>query len=327
MVLIMSINEDLKTADIISWLLHYEIPFIRINENTRVKVESFSIKEDVEFSLVIENPHTKDVSIKSSEITGFWYRRGKLNPVYPYVRTNDQEHYNAFASRLNYYLHLESNVITEAIYNYLTKRKSINSFAKSEANKIDYLILAKEVGFDIPNTLIGNNKDSISKFVEQQPTISKSLFVGGWSLPKVSFGAGTNVLTKQKLDELPNSFFHSCIQEQLDKAYELRIFYLHGKCYASAIFSQNDKQTSVDFRYYNKSKPNRTPPYKLPIEVVNKIRDFMSKAELNCGSLDIVVTKDKRYVFLEVNPIGQFTQVSYPCNYYLERTIAQYFKR
>ena len=34
-----------------------------------------------------------------------------------------------------------------------------------------------------------------------------------------------------------------------------------GTFYSSAIFSQNDPKTSVDFRNYNKDKPNRTPPY------------------------------------------------------------------
>ena len=50
----------------------------------------------------------------------------------------------------------------------------------------------------------------------------------------------------------------------------------------------------------------------------------MQKLDMNSGSIDMVVTKDKRYVFLEVNPIGQFKQVSYPCNYYLEKEVAKY---
>jgi hypothetical protein len=36
------------------------------------------------------------------------------------------------------------------------------------------------------------------------------------------------------------------------------------------------------------------------------------------------MTKKGEYVFLEVNPIGQFGMVSAPCNYNLEKKIAQY---
>jgi D-alanine-D-alanine ligase-like ATP-grasp enzyme len=52
----------------------------------------------------------------------------------------------------------------------------------------------------------------------------------------------------------------------------------------------------------------------------------MDKTNMKSGSIDILVGKDKRYYFLEVNPIGQFYQVSYPCNFYLEKRIAKYFK-
>jgi hypothetical protein len=38
----------------------------------------------------------------------------------------------------------------------------------------------------------------------------------------------------------------------------------------------------------------------------------------------MIVTPEKKYVFLEVNPIGQFNQVSIPCNYFLEKKIADY---
>jgi D-alanine-D-alanine ligase-like ATP-grasp enzyme len=50
---------------------------------------------------------------------------------------------------------------------------------------------------------------------------------------------------------------------------------------------------------------------------------MMQKADLNCGSLDLIKSKDGRYVFLEVNPSGQFGMVSYPCNYYLEEEVAK----
>ena len=49
----------------------------------------------------------------------------------------------------------------------------------------------------------------------------------------------------------------------------------------------------------------------------------MRKLKLDSGSIDIIVTNKGEYVFLEVNPVGHFTQVSSPCNYYLEKEIAE----
>ena len=50
----------------------------------------------------------------------------------------------------------------------------------------------------------------------------------------------------------------------------------------------------------------------------------MSKLNLNCGSLDLVLDNNGIYYYLEVNPVGQFGMVSFPCNYYLEKKIAEF---
>ena len=48
----------------------------------------------------------------------------------------------------------------------------------------------------------------------------------------------------------------------------------------------------------------------------------MKLLNLNSGSLDLIRAADGKYVFLEINPVGQFGMVSYPCNYNIEKEIA-----
>ena len=50
----------------------------------------------------------------------------------------------------------------------------------------------------------------------------------------------------------------------------------------------------------------------------------MYKLELNSGSIDLILDKKNRFVFLEINPIGQFGMTSFPCNYSIEKEIAKY---
>ena len=113
------------------------------------------------------------------------------------------------------------------------------------------------------------------------------------------------------------------IQKEIEKTYEIRVFYLHKELYSMAIFSQNDKQTETDFRQYNYKNPNRTVPIKLDKKTEKKIVNFMQSMALNCGSLDFIKSKDGFVYFLEVNPVGQFGMVSHPCNYNLEMLIAK----
>jgi glutathione synthase/RimK-type ligase-like ATP-grasp enzyme len=54
----------------------------------------------------------------------------------------------------------------------------------------------------------------------------------------------------------------------------------------------------------------------------------MSILKLNTGSVDLIFSEeDNKYYFLEVNPMGQFGMVSKPCNYYLEKEMAQYLTK
>ena len=50
----------------------------------------------------------------------------------------------------------------------------------------------------------------------------------------------------------------------------------------------------------------------------------MDSLNYNMGSLDVIKTKEGKYVFLEINPYGQFGMTSVPCNYYLDEKIAKF---
>lgn len=50
----------------------------------------------------------------------------------------------------------------------------------------------------------------------------------------------------------------------------------------------------------------------------------MKLMELNIGSLDFIKGKDGKLYFLEVNYMGQFGMVDYPCNYGIHRSICDY---
>lgn len=116
--------------------------------------------------------------------------------------------------------------------------------------------------------------------------------------------------------------FSFVISKKIDKLFEVRVFYLAGEFYSMAIFSQEDTQTETDFRNYNLTDPNRTVPFILPDKIRQKLSLLMNKLDLNSGSIDIIVSKELKFYFLEINPIGQFGMVSYPCNYYLEKSFA-----
>jgi len=338
MVLIMSNETDLTTNDVIDWFRYFNIPFLRIDRTTKIEVPDFNISNaEIDFTMIIHCLHSEPVQIKYSEITGFWYRRGDLNIETENFTIDEKDETAALIQKaVNFYLNMEKDVIKSTVLNLLAKKKSIGNFFHRDTNKLEDLVIAKEVGLDVPNTTVTSDSKVLKKFFEEnEKLITKSLCnvrpqftkntTNNVAKEYYSFGAHTSSVTENDIGKYDVLGFPSYIQEEIEKALELRVFYLHGETHAVAIFSQNDEQTKLDFRNYNTNRPNRTPPFNLPGEIKDKIKAFMNFKNHNSGSIDLIYTKDKRYVFLELNPIGQFYQVSHPGNYYLEKTIAKYF--
>jgi glutathione synthase/RimK-type ligase-like ATP-grasp enzyme len=74
---------------------------------------------------------------------------------------------------------------------------------------------------------------------------------------------------------------------------------------ATKLNSQLDEDTKLDWRAMRGNNLS-VEPYKLPIEIENRLRNFMDKLNIVFGSFDFIVTHDNKYVFLEVNEQGQF---------------------
>jgi glutathione synthase/RimK-type ligase-like ATP-grasp enzyme len=119
-----------------------------------------------------------------------------------------------------------------------------------------------------------------------------------------------------------DSFSNSLVQKEVKKKFEIRSFFFNRTFYSSAIFSQENTKTTLDFRNYDYENPNRVVPYKLPEEIENKLLQLADRFSLKSGSYDLAYDDQGDYVLFEVNPVGQFEQVTSPCNYKIHQLIA-----
>jgi len=222
----------------------------------------------------------------------------------------------------------EISVLIAFIHYALEKKceRKVGSAASSSVNKLHVMDVAKMAGLSVPETYVVTSREDIHALLEKVDSgiITKALSDGVYTFTKErGYYSYTEKLTVENIHTLPDYFFPSLLQMQINKKFELRVFYLKGTFYAMAIFSQRDKTTAVDFRKYNTEKPNRQVPFQLPAAVTDKLQKVMDQLSLDTGSIDLIVDEFNEYIFLEVNPIGQFSMTSVPCNYYLERKIAQ----
>jgi ATP-GRASP peptide maturase of grasp-with-spasm system len=309
LILILIISQDSfesTTNSVIDWIDYYNSPWERVN--------GIDLISEVETCLQDQDSSTSYSVMWCRRVLSFNNFKSLLMNN---IETADIDKYyrKEIRSLLNYQLKsFDSRFIVNE--NYLLNPE----------NKLEVLTLARKHGLKIPNSVIVNSKKGLLKFSESNENfITKGISgSGSVQLGNNVYSSYTIDVDHENLSELNETFVPCLLQEKLEKDYEIRAFYLDGEFYNMAIFSQSDEQTSTDFRKYNRQKMNRMVPYILPREIEQKLISLMDSLKLNTGSIDIVKTTAGEYVFLEVNPEGQFGMVSHPCNYHLEEKMAKY---
>lgn len=314
MVLIISIQNDFSTFEVIKWLKYLNVPYWVIYREDIYTLEKLEISKLNKTTIIIKNSKS-NIELDLSKVKLVWFRRGDLN--FPKVSFNSIKPKD-FKSTLIAFLHEEKKVMMEFIYSYLEEKSKINDYRRRSMNKLEVLNKASGLGLNIPNTSIVSRKKYLPKKRNITKPISETMH---YCIGVYKFTTYTSEVDQ---DKVHNNFFYSLVQEKIEKECDLRIYYCFGKFYTMAIMSQSDDQTSIDFRKYihNNDRANRQFCFKLPIEIEEKLNTLMKYFSLETGSIDMVMSKNGLFYFLEVNPIGQFGMVSYPCNYYLERNLA-----
>lgn len=305
MILLISADNDTMTDEICTWLSYQNKEFVRLNESQHITKVFLDFKESI-FKISINNTEYNLNDFKS-----VFYRNGGI-----YYDLPKQEIEN---SLLEFY-NSEYKSITEFICHYL-KINGANIFGNlftKEVNKLEVLFLAKSLGLKIPDTYILSQLkdfakiDSVQKYITKAVSEMKPVFVENALYLNYTHEIDINNLQSKKENIIP-----SLIQEKIHNIYEVRVFFFEKKIWAVATFDFSD---SVDIRNI-KDSDKKYLPCKLPIEIQRKILKMAKILDLKCGTIDLIKSNDDFY-FLEVNPLGQFHQVSYYGNYQIEKYIA-----
>jgi glutathione synthase/RimK-type ligase-like ATP-grasp enzyme len=171
------------------------------------------------------------------------------------------------------------------------------------------LQIARSLGLETPHTLITNNPQAVLEFVRECESgmVTKTLStfaIGDRGHEQVVF---TNPVKPEDLENLEGlRFCPMCFQENIPKALELRTTIVGQHVFTGAIDSQSLPKASYDWRRQALTLIDAWQPYDLPQEIIAKLLKLMAYFQLNYGAFDIILTPDGRYVFLEINPVGEF---------------------
>jgi glutathione synthase/RimK-type ligase-like ATP-grasp enzyme len=169
-------------------------------------------------------------------------------------------------------------------------------------SKTRQLRLAHEVGLAIPPTLITADAAAVRRFfaAHEGRVIAKLQHSLGYSMAGGG-GLPTRLLRSEDLDALAG--LRHCpmvFQRYVEKALELRIAWVDGRALVGAL---DGARCGVDWRYESTAK---WQPHTLPAVVHRRLAALMARLGLRQGAIDLIVTPGGEYVFLEVNPTGEW---------------------
>lgn len=172
------------------------------------------------------------------------------------------------------------------------------------------LQLAAEVGFQVPRSMITNDRDAALQFFSDcdRQIIYKPLSSG--YLPasddvSSSYGIYTSVVEYDHLQSADSIGTTACLfQEYVPKATELRITVIGNEVFPVEIHSQHWPGSAVDWR--KDYSQLRYGIFQLPRDIRKMCLDLTRRLGLVFAAMDLVVTPKREFVFLEVNPSGQW---------------------
>lgn len=180
---------------------------------------------------------------------------------------------------------------------------------RAAENKEFHGRVARSVGLETPDSLFSNHPEAVRAFFKAHPEGVVTKMQATFAViedgdEQVIF---TNRLTEADLDDLDGlSLCPMIFQAMVPKKLELRVTVVGRTLFCAAVDSGTKARADVDWRREGDAFADQWQPHTLPQAVADKVLALMDRLGLNYGAMDIILTPDNRYVFLEVNPCGEF---------------------
>lgn len=314
MILLLTHSEDFYTIDLVKESLK-----IKGFNSVRINIDSFptqiNITKTFNYPFKPDKIQLPEKTINIKNIEGVWLRKywgpkvnTEIDPLYRNGCTN------------------ESTAVINGLFYTLNHVPWIDPLEKVRfaENKMVQLDLAQKSGIRIPQTLITNNPADLKKFYHDLSgeVVVKMLTSLSSSMKGSSFFMYTSKVEPEHIKDA--SLLELCpltFQEQIHKEYELRVMYVDGYFFTGKINTGNSQFGKIDGRL---SKINETKweRYELPEKICKQMDLLMNKLGLTYGAIDVIKSVNNEYVFLEVNPIGEWGMLQKDLGYPIAETIA-----
>lgn len=258
-------------------------------------------------------------SFSLTDIGSYWLRR---DPVMPDSGSNDP---------VQQYLGSQQVIFQRWMLHWLADvRPGVDPLAAviTAGAKPRQQTIATRRGLAIPATYSGNSPSVATSWMN---STTGDLCIKAIEAGRIRLDDGqhiahyTSMFARRPPDEM--SSLRDCpvtLQAFIPKAYEIRVTAIGNDLFSCAIdTSAATDEARVDWRHYDWANT----PYRrieLPSEVADRLRLVLRDLGLQYGAFDLIVTPSGDYIFLEVNPSGQFLWIEDLTDLPITSAIAQH---
>ena len=188
------------------------------------------------------------------------------------------------------------------------------------ARKPVQLRMAQRVGLTIPKTLMSNDPDEVRSFWE---ALDGHCIYKAFTAPSEQL-AETRTLAPEDLKHLVQLRHAPMIlQEKIEKGLDVRVNVFGESVFAASV-TINRPEANLDWRL---DLTSTWQEHGLPDGVAKQLTQLLRQLGLQYGCIDLRQRPDGAYVFLEVNPAGQFLFIEVETGQPLARALAELLVR
>lgn len=267
-----------------------------------MSVEAHYVNTHTDFRFNFSNGE----SINLNDVKSFWWRRPQPLELDPNIQ---QQSHREFA--LNEW-HTALHGIWASI-----DCLWINDILKDQiaGHKPYQLTVAKRVGLNVPETLITNNPSEVLNFLKKHQ--GKVVYKAFSATP--SQWRETRPLEQRFLSYLDTVRYAPVIfQEYVNSASDLRITIVGQELFAA------EGNSGGSYQYDWRMSTSSWTKHKLPENIKDLLLKYMKALGLEYGAIDMKLTADGQYYFLEVNTAGQFLFAEYDAKLPISDALARH---
>jgi glutathione synthase/RimK-type ligase-like ATP-grasp enzyme len=184
------------------------------------------------------------------------------------------------------------------------------------AHKAYQLALAEEIGLEIPLTLITNDVEEARAFWRRHE--GEVIYKHFIALPD-AWRATQRLRPEDEAQAESIAYAPVIFQKHVPAVSDLRVTVVDEEFYAAAADVREadypqDVRMNLDAVYET---------HELPPEITAKLGELMDRLGLVYGAIDMRLTPDGSYVFLEINPAGQFLYIEHATGQPIAVALAQ----